>query len=111
MTRGLLMVFSLIHFHSWSQEFEAATSEVSPEKIYLQLDRQVYANDKIIWFKSIVTNAADHAPTQLSGILYVEFIGPNKKVLEKKLIKLEKGLGNGFFKLNRSKIKLSFHKF
>ena len=72
------------------------------EKIYLQLDSKVYTTDKTIWFKSIVTNAVDHAPTALSGVLYVELIGPDEKLIEKKLIKLENGIGDGFFDLNQS---------
>ena len=72
------------------------------EKIYLQLDSKVYTTDKTIWFKSIITNAIYHAPTIYSGVLYVELISPNERILEKKLIKIENGIGNGFFKLNTS---------
>ena len=72
------------------------------EKIYLQLDGKVYTTDKTIWFKAIVVNAADHTPTKLSGVLYVELIGPDEKIIEKKLIKLENGIGDGFFDLNQS---------
>ena len=72
------------------------------EKIYLQLDGKVYTTDKIVWFKAIVTNAIYHAPTIYSGVLYVELISPNEKIIEKKLIKIENGVGNGFFKLNNS---------
>jgi len=73
-----------------------------PEKVYLQLDGKVYTTDKTIWFKSIVTRASDHSLTTLSGVLYVELIGPNEKIIEKKLIKLENGIGNGFFDLNQN---------
>jgi hypothetical protein len=73
-----------------------------PEKIYLQLDGKVYTTDKTIWFKSIVTNASDHSLTKLSGVLYVELIGPDENMIEKKLIKLENGIGEGFFDLNQS---------
>ncbi len=69
------------------------------EKIYLQSDGKVYTTDKTIWFKAIVTDALDHIPTKLSGVLYVELIAPDEKILEKKLIKLESGIGEGFFKL------------
>ncbi|MCX6253575.1 MAG: hypothetical protein NTV31_03760 [Bacteroidia bacterium] len=73
-----------------------------PEKIYLQLEGKVYTTDKTIWFKAIVTNASDHNLTKLSGVLYVELIGPNEKIIEKKLIKLENGIGTGFFDLNNN---------
>ena len=83
----MLLIFT--HFHSWSQQFETELNNLVPEKIYLQLDSKVYASDKIIWFKSVVTNAIDHTPTSISGVLYVELINPNERVLEKKLIKLD----------------------
>jgi hypothetical protein len=78
------------------------STSYTPEKIYLQLDGLVYTTDKTIWFKAIVLNAVDHVPTILSGVLYVELIGPDGKLIEKKLIKLEGGTGDGFFELNRS---------
>ncbi len=71
------------------------------EKIYLQLDGTVYTTDKTIWFKAIVTDATDHTPTTLSGVLNVELIGPDEKIVEKKLIKIDNGIGDGFFELNQ----------
>jgi hypothetical protein len=85
-----------------SQENHIYSYGPDPEKIYLQLDGKVYTTDKTIWFKSIVTRANDHNLTKLSGILYVELIDPNEKIIEKKSIKLENGIGNGFFDLNQS---------
>jgi|GEM_PF-287828 len=72
------------------------------EKIYLQLDGKVYTTDKTIWFKAVVTNAVDHTPTTLSRVLHVELIGPDERIVEKKLIKIEEGIGEGFFDLNQS---------
>ncbi|MDD7915341.1 hypothetical protein [Polaribacter ponticola] len=72
------------------------------EKIYLQFDSKVYTNDKTIWFKSIVTNAIDHTPTIFSGVLYVELIDSDEKIIEKKLIKIENGIGDGFFQLSEN---------
>ena len=69
------------------------------EKIYLQLDGKVYSAGNIVWFKSIVTNAYTHFPSSLSRVLYVELISPDERILEKTLIKLENGIGEGFFYL------------
>jgi hypothetical protein len=70
------------------------------EKIYLQLDNKIYTTDNTIWFKAVVVNAVDHTPATLSGVLYVELIGPDERIAEKKLIKIDHGTGNGFFDLN-----------
>lgn len=72
------------------------------EKIYLQLDKKVYTPGNIVWFKSIVTNAHRHSPSSTSTVLYVELISSGEKILEKNLIKLENGIGEGFFFLNNN---------
>jgi len=71
------------------------------EKIYLQLDKTTYVTGSTIWFKSIITDAVTHAPTTLSKILYVELIDQDKRILAKKLIKIENGIGQGFFDLDK----------
>ncbi|MEI9810239.1 MAG: hypothetical protein WDO16_21535 [Bacteroidota bacterium] len=58
--------------------------------------------DQTIWFKAIVASASDHTPTNLSGVLHVELIDPNEKIAEKKLVRLDHGIGDGFFQLNQS---------
>ena len=69
------------------------------EKIYLQLNNTIFATDEIVWFKAIVTSA-NHVPTELSGVLHVEFIDFDEQVIDKKLLKLEKGIADSFFQLN-----------
>jgi hypothetical protein len=72
------------------------------EKIYLQLDSKVYTTDKTIWFKAIVANAIDHAPSKLSTVLHVDLIDANEQIVEEKLIRIENGIGDGFFQLNQN---------
>lgn len=84
----------------WSQQDDISSYTSFAEKIYLQLDSDVYTTDNTIWYKAIVTDALQNTPTIISGVLYVELISPDEKILEKKLIKLENGIGEGFFDLN-----------
>lgn len=95
----VVLIESFSYSPSYAQSVNAKVSLA--EKIYLQLDATIYTTDQTIWFKSIVTNATDHTPTTLSGVLYVELIGPNEKIIEKKLIKIDNGIGNGFFELDQ----------
>ncbi|MCK9640125.1 MAG: hypothetical protein M0R39_09475 [Prolixibacteraceae bacterium] len=97
-----ILISVLFFYPSRSQTNTICAHASLAEKIYLQLDGKVYTTDQTIWFKSIVTNAVDHAPTILSGVLYVELIGPDEKIVEKKLIKLGQGIGDGFFELHKS---------
>jgi len=69
------------------------------EKIYLQLDKKVYTTNHDIWYKAIVCSAANNTPTILSGVLYVELISPNEEIVEKKLVRIDNGIGNNFFEL------------
>ena len=69
----------------WSQDKNVYRDVSFAEKIYLQLDSNVYTTDETVWYKAIVTNAYDHRPTELSGVLYVEIIGSDEKIIEKKL--------------------------
>jgi hypothetical protein len=98
----LVLSSVFIPSHAQSQLNDIYSNSYLAEKIYLQLDGKVYTTDKTIWFKAIVTNASNHTLTKLSGVLYVELIGPDEKVIEKKLVKLEKGIGVGFFDLNQN---------
>src|SRR5690606_1926427 len=72
------------------------------EKIYLQLDAEVYTTGDTIWFKAVVVEAASHQPSTLSGVLHVELIGPDERVADRKRIELTDGVGSGGFKLEQS---------
>lgn len=69
------------------------------EKIYLQLDADVYTTDDTIWFKAVVAESASHRPSATSGVLHVELIGPDEQVMDRKRIKLTGGVGSGGFEL------------
>ena len=71
------------------------------EKIYLQLDRKVYTNGDTVCFKCIIINASENIPSVLSNVLYVELINADKKLIQKKLIKIENGIGQGNFDLDK----------
>lgn len=87
---------------AWSQGNKNYAYASLAEKIYLQLNSEVYTNNETIWFKAIVADAILHAPSKLSGVLYVELIGPNEKIIEKKLVKIENGVGDGYIELNQN---------
>lgn len=85
-----------------SQEQKNFTHNSLAEKIYLQLDSEVYTTDNTIWFKAILANAAYHNLEMTSGVLYVDLISFEEEIIESKLIKITDGIGSGFFELDRS---------
>ena len=100
--RILILFLLSLQTPIWAQDNDWVVSNASfAEKIYLQLDRKVYTNGDTVWFKCIVSNAPEHIPSPLSGVLYVELIGADEAIRKKKIIKIEKGIGHGNFDLDK----------
>jgi hypothetical protein len=102
----LLYIFFLFLISLCSRQGHAQIDNLKPiskasyaEKIYLQLSSTVCSFDETIWFKAVVTNSVNHAPSVLSEVLYVELIDFDKRVVDKKTLKLENGASNSFFQL------------
>lgn len=94
----LVLFFSPFSYGQLKNQF---SFDALAEKVYLQTDNKAYTNESTIWFKALVTDAIELAPTKLSGVLYVELISPDERIVETKLIKIENGAGDGFFELNK----------
>ncbi|WP_308991841.1 hypothetical protein QLS71_006495 [Mariniflexile litorale] len=102
LTFYILFLFANNRVQCQEQDLNLTTSkEFYAEKIYLQLSSTVFTTDKTIWFKAIVTDL-NHTPTKLSGILHVELIDFDERVIDQKLLKLEKGIADSFFQLNEA---------
>jgi len=93
-----LLFFKILNSQE-SVEKKSDLKSVHAEKIYLQLNSTVFTTDKIIWFKAIVTEGIYNTPTKTSAILHVELIDFDKQIINHKLLKLEKGIANGYFQL------------
>ncbi|RNL55415.1 TonB-dependent receptor plug domain-containing protein [Pedobacter jejuensis] len=75
-------------------------SKILPqEKVHLHFDRSFYASGDTIRFASYLVNASKNIPSDLSHILYVEFIGKNTKVIKSSSHQLIAGFGSGNFAL------------
>ena len=99
---SLIGLLFLLPIQTKAQDDNLFISNASfAEKIYLQLDRKVYANGDTVWFKCIVSNASENIPSFLSTVLYVELIGADEVIRQKKLIKIENGIGQGNFDLDK----------
>ncbi len=68
------------------------------EKLYLSFDKSYYNAGDTIWFKSFLLN---NSP-KLSGKIYVELFNDSLKLVERKVVILENGLGFGEFLLNKN---------
>lgn len=107
---GLLLMSLLLTSPCFSQEsvstiqhqFEAYTNNNYQEKVFLHIDKTVYATGEVLWFKAYITNAVSNNFSMLSKICYVEIISDNKKQLMQVKISIDSGKGNGSFLLPSS---------
>lgn len=70
------------------------------EKIYIHFDKSYYLPGETCWFKAYVVNASDLEATKLSGVLYVDWIDPNGKILKHQKLKISEGEADSEFKFD-----------
>ena len=91
-----LLVLLFSYFGAYAQDTKSAP-EI--EKIYLHTDRTTYFMGEDLWYKAYVVRASNNLLFDQSGILYVELISPEAKIIARNKTKLTIGLGNGDFHL------------
>ena len=69
------------------------------EKVFLHMDNTCYFLGDTIWFKAYTRQTGTGAPSDMSGVLYVELLNHDGFLMERKLIEMNQGEGNGFFYL------------
>lgn len=72
---------------------------VTPEKIYLHFNKSNFNTGDDVWFKIYLVDANTNKPSILSKIVYVDLINASNKIVDSKIIKIEKGFAEGDFKL------------
>ena len=80
-------------------QLEKQDFDYAQEKIYLHLDKPYYAPGSNLWFKAYAVAGPKHLLSPLSQNLYVELIDPAARVIARHNIFMDKGLGQGDFKL------------
>ncbi|WP_035558846.1 TonB-dependent receptor [Hymenobacter sp. IS2118] len=73
-------------------EFYAAAKG---EKVYLHLDRPVYATGETIWFSAYVVDASQHQLDSLSQVLHVDLLSADRKVVARRTLRLQGGRASG----------------
>ncbi|KQB41904.1 TonB-dependent receptor plug [Flavobacterium daejeonense] len=94
-------LFCFLYLFLFSIFIQAQDSRSIPdiEKIYLHTDRTTYFMGEDLWYKAYVVKASNNLLFDQSGILYVELISPEAKIIARNKTKLTIGLGNGDFHL------------
>ena len=74
-SQGALAQDTLNTPKSLEEKYDAYARILSPEKVYLHSDKDVYAIGDTIWFKGYVANASSVSEYPESRFIYVELIG------------------------------------
>lgn len=69
------------------------------EKVYVQTDNSGYVENETLWFKVNVVRASLLKPTTLSRVVYVELLNAAGELMQRKVLRVEKGEAWGEFKL------------
>lgn len=71
------------------------------EKIYVHLDKHVYARGETIWYKVYLVDASFHVPFSESKLLYVDLIDPKGVLVSRQMLRVHaEGYATGDFKIN-----------
>lgn len=65
------------------------------EKAYLHLDKPAYLIGDTLWYKAYIVTGGQHKLSALSGVLYVELIGPADTVIKRQTLRLTEGVAWG----------------
>ncbi|PTX21042.1 MG2 domain-containing protein [Pontibacter mucosus] len=87
---------------SITQDFDAHRRKAPQEKLFLHLDRPVYACGETMWFKVYSVDGTLHQPLDLSKVAYVEVLDTAHRPVLQAKVALNNGTGNGSFILPAS---------
>ena len=74
-------------------------AKLPQEQVFLHLDNSSYYLGDTLYYTAYVKRSDNGHPTNLSGILYCELLNNDGYLVERQMITLEKGEGNGNFAL------------
>ena len=83
------------------ERLSAFGKTIPQEKVYIHMDNTCYFQGDTIWFAAYTRKTSTDTPSNVSGVLYVELLNNDGYLVERKLIEMHEGRGNGFFALNK----------
>ena len=75
--------------------------KIPQEKVFVHMDNTCYFLGDTIWFAAYTRQTNTDEPSKVSNVLYAELLNEDGYLVERKLIELKEGHGNGYFALSR----------
>ena len=91
------------------ERLHAFGQRIPQEKVFVHMDNTCYFLGDTIWFSAYTRETATGKPSTISKVLYVELLNHDGYLVERKLIELNKGRGDGFFALDKNIQYSGFH--
>ncbi|MEQ9217064.1 MAG: TonB-dependent receptor plug domain-containing protein [Cyclobacteriaceae bacterium] len=86
-----------------AKRFEIYHEQIPTEKVYIHTSREVLTLGDTLYLSTYVLNGMDHKPTALSGMLHVDLISPEDKIIHSLRLKIDSlGRSHGAFTLSDS---------
>lgn len=74
------------------------------ERVYLHTDNSRYFVGDTLWFSAYTRDIDRKLPSKISKVLYVELLGGDGAVMERKMVEMDSGHGQGYFALDGSMV-------
>lgn len=74
--------------------------EVPEEKVFVHLDKNLYAAGDNIWFSVFLTAGSPDIPSPLSKVVYVDLLDNEGNLIQQRTVQVDAGHGFGDFKLD-----------
>ena len=88
------------NFRPLVERLRAFGRTIPQEKVYVHMDNTCYQLGDTIWFTAYTRRTDTGRPSDVSGLLYVELYGQEGYLVERKLVQMHDGQGEGFFALD-----------
>ena len=83
----------------WADRLARFGSGIPQEKVFVHMDNTCYFLGDTIWFAAYTRRTDRHAPSNVSGVLYVELLNQDGYLVERQLVEMHEGRAHGAFAL------------
>ena len=81
----------------WASRLQKFGKNIPQEQVFIHMDNTCYFLGDTLFFKAYTRRSDSGTPSKLSGLLYVELLNQDGYLVERQLIEMKNGQGDGSF--------------